>query len=138
MLCFLSLKNLSALSDPHPLHLPPEIYVLIQTNVQLPNFRSQLTLCKSALLTNNNDPFKTVVFKSRGVMEPKLTLLAARQGSKSRDGSLAQGIMSLIRKLAFMHWRRKWQPTPVFLPGGSQGREPGGLPSMGSHRVGHD
>ena len=22
----------------------------------------------------------------------------------------------------FMHWRRNWQPTPVFLPGGSQGR----------------
>ena len=22
----------------------------------------------------------------------------------------------------FMHWRRKWQPTPVFLPGQSQGR----------------
>ena len=83
-------------------------------------------------------------------------------------------------------WRRKWQPTPVFLPGESQGQrslvgcspggsqsqtrlndfpftfhfhalekemathssvlawripgmgEPGGLPSMGSHRVGHD
>ena len=38
----------------------------------------------------------------------------------------------------FMRWRRKWWPTPVFLPGESQGREPGGLPSMGSHRVGHD
>ena len=25
----------------------------------------------------------------------------------------------------FMHWRRKWQPTPVFLPGESQ--EPGSL-----------
>ena len=60
-----------------------------------------------------------------------------------------------------MHWRRKWQPTPVFLPGESQGwgslvaavcgvqssvlawripgtGEPGGLLSMGSHRVGHD
>ena len=24
----------------------------------------------------------------------------------------------------FMHWRRKWQPTPVFLPGESQGRDP--------------
>jgi len=24
-----------------------------------------------------------------------------------------------------MHWRRKWQPTPVFLPGESQG--PGSL-----------
>ena len=37
----------------------------------------------------------------------------------------------------FMHWRRTWQPTPVFLPGESQG-QPGGLPSMGSHGVGHD
>ena len=24
--------------------------------------------------------------------------------------------------LTFMHWGRKWQPTPVFLPGESQGR----------------
>ena len=23
----------------------------------------------------------------------------------------------------FMPWRRKWQPTPVFLPGESQGRQ---------------
>ena len=23
---------------------------------------------------------------------------------------------------AFLHWRRKWQPTPVFLPGESQGQ----------------
>ena len=39
----------------------------------------------------------------------------------------------------FMHWRRKWQLTPEFLPGESQGwGEPGGLSSMGSHRVGHD
>ena len=22
----------------------------------------------------------------------------------------------------FMHWRRKWKPTPAFLPGDSQGR----------------
>ena len=22
----------------------------------------------------------------------------------------------------FMHWRRKWQPTPLFLPGESQGQ----------------
>ena len=25
------------------------------------------------------------------------------------------------KDFAFMHWRRKWQPTPVFLPGESQG-----------------
>ena len=36
----------------------------------------------------------------------------------------------------FMHWRRKCQPTPVFLPGESQGRgSPPGLPSMGSHKA---
>ena len=38
----------------------------------------------------------------------------------------------------FMHWRRKWQPTPVFSPTESQGWEPGGLLSIGSHRVGHN
>ena len=34
----------------------------------------------------------------------------------------------------FMHWRRKWQPTPVFLPGESQGR--GSL--VGCRLWGHD
>ena len=33
-----------------------------------------------------------------------------------------------------MHWRRKWQPTPVFLPGESQGR--GSL--VGCRLWGHD
>ena len=38
----------------------------------------------------------------------------------------------------FMHWRRKWQPTPVFLPGESQGR--GSLVGcrLWGHTVGHD
>ena len=36
-------------------------------------------------------------------------------------------------------WRRKWQPTPVTLPGKSLWtEESGGLPSMGSQRIGHD
>ena len=35
-------------------------------------------------------------------------------------------------------WRRAWQPTPVFLPGESQGQEPGGLQSIESQRVGHN
>ena len=34
-----------------------------------------------------------------------------------------------IFTFTFMHWRRKWQPTPAFLPGESQGR--GSL--MGCH-----
>ena len=27
---------------------------------------------------------------------------------------------TLLSLFTFMHWRRKWQPTPVFLPGESQ------------------
>ena len=38
-----------------------------------------------------------------------------------------------LSRFTFMHWRRKWQPTPVFLPGESQGRES----LVGSHLWGH-
>ena len=31
--------------------------------------------------------------------------------------------MTSLSLFTFMHWRRKWQPTPVFLPGESQGWE---------------
>ena len=34
---------------------------------------------------------------------------------------------------SFMHWRRKWQPTPVFLPGESQGQRS----LVGCHLWGH-
>ena len=38
----------------------------------------------------------------------------------------------------FMHWKRKWQPTPVFLPGESQGRGSlVGCRLRGCTRVGH-
>ena len=40
-----------------------------------------------------------------------------------------------VRKIP---WGRKWQPTPVFLPGKFHGQGPGRLQSTGSQRVGHD
>ena len=39
----------------------------------------------------------------------------------------------LLSLSTFLHWRRKWQPTPVILPGESQGR--GNL--VGCHLWGH-
>ena len=43
--------------------------------------------------------------------------------SKDTEGSSASSWYSTSLSLfTFMHWRRKWQPTPVFLPGESQGR----------------
>ena len=39
-------------------------------------------------------------------------------------GSLRVGLdwATSLSLFTFMHWRRKWQPTPMFLPGESQGR----------------
>ena len=41
--------------------------------------------------------------------------------------------MTSLSLFTFIHWRRKWQPTPVYLPGESQGR--GSL--VGLHLWGH-
>ena len=32
------------------------------------------------------------------------------------------GLNGLLSLFTFMHWKMKWQPTPVFLPGESQGQ----------------
>ena len=31
-------------------------------------------------------------------------------------------LVTSLSLFSFMHWRRKWQPTPVLLPGESQGQ----------------
>ena len=55
-------------------------------------------------------------------------------------GSLRVGLdwVTWLLLFTFMHWRGKWQPTPVFLPGESQGR--GSLLGcrLWGRRVGHD
>ena len=45
-------------------------------------------------------------------------------GTLQSVGSLGLGHDRATSLLLFtlMHWRRKWQPTPVFLPGESQGQ----------------
>ena len=39
-----------------------------------------------------------------------------------RSLRVGQDWATSLSLFTFMHWRRKWQPTPVFLPGESQGR----------------
>ena len=34
---------------------------------------------------------------------------------------VGHAVATSLSLFTFMHWRRKWQPTPVFLPGESQG-----------------
>ena len=57
----------------------------------------------------------TLAWKIPWVEEPgRLQSMGSLRVSHSRVASLSL--------FTVMHWRRKWQPTPVFLPGESQGR----------------
>ena len=63
------------------------------------------------MATNSN----TLAWKIPWMEEP---------GSLQSMGSLRVGhdLATSLSLFTFMHWRRKWQPTPVFLPGESQGQ----------------
>ena len=54
------------------------------------------------------------------------TPMLGRIGGRRRRGRQRMrwldGITDSLSLFIFMRWRRKWQPTPVFLPGESQGR----------------
>ena len=63
-------------------------------------------------------------------MAPHSSTLASKISWMEEPGGL-QSLGSLrvrhdwtisLSLFTFMHWRRKWQPTPLFLPGESQGR----------------
>ena len=84
----------------------------------------------------NQVPFFTFCFyfhysrKLEKAMAPHSSTLAWKipwmeePGRLQSMGSLRVGHdwATSLSLFAFMHWRRKWQPTPVFLPGESQGQ----------------
>ena len=63
----------------------------------------------------NGTPLQYFAWKIPWMEEP---------GSLQSMGSLRVGHdwTTSLSLFTFLHWRRKWQPTPVFLPGESQGR----------------
>ena len=64
-------------------------------------------------------------------MAPHTSTLAWKTPWMEEPGGLkSMGLLGVrqdrvtsLSLFTFKHWRRKWQPTPVFLPGESQGRE---------------
>ena len=87
------------------------IRVFCNTTVQNDQFfGSQLSLEK-AMATHSSTP----AWKIPWTEEPgRLQSMGSRQVGHNWATSLSL--------FTFMHWRRKWQPTPVFLPGESQGQ----------------
>ena len=90
--------------------------------------------------------YRVLLCISEKAMAPHSCTLAWRipwmeeTGGLQSMGSLRVGHdrATSLSLFTFMHWRRKWQPTPVFLLGESQGR--GSLVGccLWGHRAGHD
>ena len=102
---------------------------------------SQVLICQHAFWIYQNR-YSVIIF-----MAPHSSTPAWKIPWTEEPGRLqSMGLLSVghdwatsLSLFTFTHWRRKWQPTPVFLPWRIPGtREPGRLQSMGSHRVGHN
>ena len=76
-----------------------------------------------------NSKLDTFIWATEKAMAPHSSTLAWKipwteePGGLHSMGSLRVGHnwATSLSLFTFMHWRRKWQPTPVFLPGESQG-----------------
>ena len=73
--------------------------------------------------------------QSEGVPRMQSVIPRWLSGKESTCQCRAQGSNPMVGK---MPWRRKWQPTSVFLPGIFHGEESGGLQSMGSQSIRHN
>ena len=66
-------------------------------------------LSEKAMATHSS----TIAWKIPWTEEP-----GRLQSMGSLESDTTEQLLSLLTS---MHWRRKWQPTPVFFPGESQG-----------------
>ena len=108
----------------YPLSLP--LFTLSYTLHSFHNHLSRLKKKKRPV----KDRFYNSLSKQPHAMAPHSSTLAWKIPWTEEPGRL-QSVGSLrvghdwetsLSLFTFMHWRRKWQPTPVFLPGESQGR----------------
>ena len=99
------------------------------------------TLVNLSLQIQESDPNLILIHLMEKAMAPHSSTLAWKIPWMGEPGGL-QSMASRrvghdwatsLLLFTFMHWRRKWQPTPVFLPGESQGW--GSL--VGCHLWGH-
>ena len=90
-------------------------------------------MCSSLVIMIYNSRSKTTItFVStlKKAMAPHCSTLAWKIPWTEEPGRLQSTGSQRVRHdwatsfslLTFMHWRRKWLPTPVFLPGESQGQ----------------
>ena len=96
-------------------------------------FRSNhlhMEFCSLLLFPQSVKKIKASIVQPEEAMAPHCSILAWKIPWMEEPGGLQSMGSQRVRHdwvtslslFTFMHWRRKWQPTPVFLPGESQGR----------------
>ena len=106
------------------------------------SFSSSPSIEYSGLISFRIDLFdqkEKAVAPHSGTLAWKIPWKAEAGGLQSMESlGVGHDWATSLSLFTFMHWRGKWQPTPVFLPGESQGRRS----LVGCHlwgcRVGHD
>ena len=99
------------------------VYGVTQSQTQLKQLSSSSSLSQEKAMAPHSS---TLPWKIPWAEEPgRLQFMGSLRLGHDWAGSLSF--------FTFMHWRRKWQPTPVFLPGESWGQ--GSL--VGCHLWGH-
>ena len=80
------------------------------------------------------------IYNSQDMEAPNWILLSHKNEWNSAICSNMNGLRAyhILSEVSRTAWRRKRQPTLIFLLENPMDREPGGLQSMGSQRVGHD
>ena len=94
----------------------PKIHLIHEGPGAIPSFKTFLSFMNRLLAEKTMAPHSsTFVWKIPWTEEP---------GGLQSMGSLRVGHdwATSLSLFAFRHWRRRWQPTPVLLPGESQGR----------------
>ena len=95
------------------------IHLVVTWHIGIPqnsyNFRSKFMLLVPLVREGSGTHSSTLAWKIPWTEEP---------GGLQSTGSLRvrHDWATSLSRFTFTRWRRKWQPTPVFLPGESQGR----------------
>ena len=106
--------------------IPPEKAKQVKTETHWWIFKCHYSL---ALFTNEH-PQQSSFAQTKAMAPHSSTLAWKIPWMEEPDGLQSMGSLRVghdwvtsLSLFTFLHWRRKWQPTPLFLPGESQGRQ---------------
>ena len=112
----------SLLNLPPIFHPIPALQIVTVYQLKLPESYSK---CPQAICFT----YGSVCFPEKATASHSSTLAWKIPWTEEPDGLQSMGLLRVghdwvtsLSLFTFMRWRRKWQPTPVFLPGESQGR----------------